>query len=440
MRSIGQVTAFVTDGNQRPALAITRSLGRRGMTVVVGEEATGSSLASASRYCARRVVYPSPYSSPEQFSRFMLDFVKRERIDVLFPVTDVTTAAIAEHQSAFLRHTALAVPSFAAFDTVSDKWNLLARAAACGIPIPRTHLIERLGSLEEVLGRIEYPVVVKPTRSRQRTPAGWRAGTAHHVHSEAELIHLYRQAEYLAAYPSLIQERISGPGMGVFVLCDRGRLRAAFAHRRLRERPPSGGVSVLCESARVDSELCDQAMRLLGPLEWHGVAMVEYKENRRTGEPVLMEVNGRFWGSLQLAVDAGVDFPYLVVQLATGQPLDIPDTYKIGVRSRWSLGDLDHLWMRLFRTDRDLPKSLPSRAGAIRAFLDAWRLPDLRDETFRGDDLRPAVFELRQYLKNLTGSGMHRLGKALMSVGRSTTRSGDADARRCDVPRARAGC
>ena len=80
------------------------------------------------------------------------------------------------------------------------------------------------------------------------------------------------------------------------------------------------------------------------------------------------------------------------------------------------MGDLDHLWMRLFRTNRDLPKSLPSRAGAIRAFLDAWRLPDVRDETFRGDDLRPAVFELRQYVKNLTGSGIHRLGKALRQV------------------------
>src|SRR5205823_2531443 len=130
----------------------------------------------------------------------------------------------------------------------------------------------------------------------------------------------------------------------------------------LREKPPSGGVSVLRESVPVDPIVRDQAIRLLGPLGWHGVAMLEYKQDRRTGTPYLMEVNGRFWGSLQLAVDAGVDFAYLAWQLALGHRPEIAPSYRVGVKSRWLLGDLDHLLTRLGTRDRDL--QLPDLASS----------------------------------------------------------------------------
>jgi predicted ATP-grasp superfamily ATP-dependent carboligase len=393
------IKALVTDGDERPALAITRSLGRRGISVLVGAE-RAVSLASSSRYCARHVTYPSPYQSPEAFARFVQDVVERERVDLVVPVSDVTTHLVAQHWDALRRHAAIAAPPFEAFDFVSNKSSLLRRAGQCGIPIPRTHLVDGLAGLQAVLGQIDYPAVVKPARSRIPTNAGWLAGSVHYAHSESDLLRLYRATAYLTSYPSLIQERIVGPGIGVFVLCDRGRLVAAFAHRRLREKPPAGGVSVLCESIAVDPELCRQAMRLLEPLGWHGVAMMEYKQDRRTGTPVLMEVNGRFWGSLQLAIDAGVDFPFLSAQLALGQPPDVPALYKVGVRSRWLLGDLDHLLMRLVRSDRDLPDTVPSKLQTLVNFLRC-AAPGLRHEVFRRDDPRPAFHELRQYVKTL---------------------------------------
>jgi predicted ATP-grasp superfamily ATP-dependent carboligase len=216
---------------------------------------------------------------------------------------------------------------------------------------------------------------------------------------ESELRELYQTTECLASHPSLIQERIVGPGTGVFVLCDRGRVRAAFAHRRLREKPPSGGASVLCESMPVDPALLAQAERLLGPLGWHGVAMLEYKQDRRSGTPFLMEVNGRFWGSLQLAIDAGVDFPHLCCQLAMGEPLDDVPSYAVGVRNRWLLGDLDHLLLRICGRDRDLPEDAPSRLRTLTEFLTP-RL-HVRHEVFRSNDPRPALHEMREYAKAL---------------------------------------
>lgn len=255
---------FVTDGDERPALAITRSLGRRGMSVLVGEARPGS-LASSSRYCVRHITYPSPSQSPEAFGRFVQDLVERERVDLVVPVTDVTTHLVARHEDALRRHAAIAAPPFEAFDFASDKWSLLQRAAQCGIPIPRTHFVDGLDGLRPLLAHIDYPAVVKPARSRIPTDAGWLSGSVQYAHSQSDVLRLYRTTEVLTSYPSLIQERIVGDGIGLFVLCDHGRLLAAFAHKRLREKPPSGGASVLCESVAVDprsaSRRCDCSVR-----------------------------------------------------------------------------------------------------------------------------------------------------------------------------------
>jgi predicted ATP-grasp superfamily ATP-dependent carboligase len=393
------MNVLITDGSQRAALAMTRSLGRRGARVWIGEEHEGS-LASASRYCARQIVYPSPYRDPAAFERFLLRFVEREPVDVVLPASDVTTHVVARNADALDPFAATAVPPFASFEVVTDKWCLLKRAVEQNIPIPETRLVEGRGRLGEHLGRIEFPVVVKPTRSRMRNDNGWTSGIAQYAADETELLRLYRETPYLASAPSLIQERIVGPGLGVFVLCNRGRVVATFAHTRLREMPPTGGVSVLCESAAYDAELQDQAIRLLEPLGWHGVAMLEYKQDRHRRLPVLMEVNGRFWGSLQLAIDAGVDFPYLACRLALGQPLDLPVPYCLGVRNRWTLGDLDHLLWRLRHSRYDLPDGAPSIAGAFVEFIAAAR-PAVRSEILRRDDPGPALRELCQYLTAL---------------------------------------
>jgi len=231
----------------------------------------------------------------------------------------------------------------------------------------------------------------------------------HYAESEADLWRLYEETDYLVTHPSLIQERVDGPGIGTFVLFEHGTLLTAFAHRRLREKPPSGGVSVLRESTVLDPRLAEHAVRLLAPLGWHGVAMLEYKQERRTGTPFLMEVNARFWGSLQLAIDAGVDFPHLVYQLARGER-PVAGPYRAGVKSRWLLGDLDHLLARLVHRDRDLhlPDSAPSKWQTVREFLRQGG-PELHYEVLSRDDPRPFRHELRTYIETVTASALRRL-------------------------------
>jgi predicted ATP-grasp superfamily ATP-dependent carboligase len=405
------MTVFVTDGDQRPALAIVRTLGRRGLRVMVGEEGP-SSLASSSKYCAGHVTYPSPYRNRRAFERFLADFVIRERVDVVMPVADVTTRSVCANQEWLERHCALAVPPFDAFDLVTNKARLLEYAADCGVPIPQTHVVDGAAQLPDVIARIAYPAVVKPVQSRIPTEHGWESSGVHYAYSRAELEQLYRDHDVLARYPSLIQQRIVGPGVGVFALFDRGTLVADFAHRRLREKPPAGGASVLSESAAVDARLRDDAIRLLGPIGWHGVAMMEYKQEQSTGDFYLMEINGRFWGSLQLAIDAGADFPFLAWQLATGQRPEVTRPYTVGVKNRWLCGDVDHLLLRLLRSERSLhlPAGTPSKWRALADFLK-FAERGLRYEVVSRDDPRPFLYELRQYAMALLESAATVLRK-----------------------------
>ena len=173
----------------------------------------------------------------------------------------------------------------------------------------------------------------------------------------------------------LVQQRITGPGLGVFLLAWDGRTLAAFAHRRIREKPPTGGVSVYRESVAVAPELREYSERLLERFHWRGVAMVEFKQDAATGTPYLMEINGRFWGSLQLAIDAGVDFPEMLLGVTMGEAREPMRGFTEGVRCRWLWGDVDHLlWiLRTPRAVRAAHPDLPGRLGALGRFLVPWR-------------------------------------------------------------------
>jgi predicted ATP-grasp superfamily ATP-dependent carboligase len=197
----------------------------------------------------------------------------------------------------------------------------------------------------------------------------------------------------------MIQRQVDGDGVGIFALCDRGETRMMFSHRRLREKPPWGGVSVLRESIAVDPVAGEYSRRLLRALGWHGVAMVEFKRERSTGVAFLMEINGRFWGSLQLAIDAGLNFPLSLAGLYCGDPVPQQNDYRVGIRSRWLLGDLDHLLMRVRGTDPAPPGS-PALARLVLDFCRFFRR-DTHYEVESASDPGPALHELRCYVRAL---------------------------------------
>jgi predicted ATP-grasp superfamily ATP-dependent carboligase len=285
------------------------------------------------------------------------------------------------------------LPSLETYLAASDKGGLLDVARTIGLGVPVQILVRSPEERPDVTS-LRFPVVLKPYRSVS-------AGMKHPVRHASDPAALDSALAALptGAFPVLIQERVVGFGVGLFLLVWDGRLEAAFAHRRLLEKPPSGGVSVRCESIEPDSGLLEQAERLLSILRWQGVAMVECKVDRESGRAYLMEVNGRFWGSLQLAIDAGVDFPVQLVRLALGQPTVPVSTWKPGTRLRWTLGEIDHVVTRLRRSPGSLalPPDLPSIGSVVSGILTA-PFTGFRGEVLRWNDPAPALREAITWL------------------------------------------
>lgn len=390
LQPLDGVRVLVLDGEQRSSLAVVRSLGRAGAIVEVVD--ARNSLASASRFC-RRVHRIEPDRLPE----LLASSLKQERFDVVIPCTDATLRRVYANESLSIR---MPYPSDGRkYEALSDKAHVAALAAECGIAVPQQIEVKDARGLEEAIRQIAaWPVVVKPVRS-----AAVSVSTNEIVHggvsyaSNASELRVRATAIAPELWPLLLQERVVGPGIGVFLLRHRGSIVARFAHRRLREKPPTGGVSVYRASVPYPHALGAAAEKLLARLDWEGPAMIECKIDSRTGTPHIMEINGRFWGSLQLAVDAGVDFPVLSVLAVLGRPLPLVADYKVGIKSRWLLGDADHLYLRMKqRNSSTLPPDAPNLRQVVFDFFSPHRA--VRHEIFRWDDPVPAVRELIDWI------------------------------------------
>jgi predicted ATP-grasp superfamily ATP-dependent carboligase len=381
---------LVTDSDSRSALAAVRALGRAGYEVIAAG-VRHPSLASVSRYCSRFEACPNPGSNPEGFVTALAAMTRRLQIDVLMPMSEITTLLATKHRSLLWSGCRLPFPDHEAIAKASDKAYVVGIAEELGIPTPRTVVVQ--AAEKHWAPDLPYPIVIKPSRSRVRIGSTWLSTSVQYAADPSALRHALSSLP-AETYPVLLQERVQGPGRGIFACFDNGRPVALFAHRRLREKPPSGGVSVLCESMALDPQAVEYGTRLLSRMGWHGVAMVEFKEDARDGSLRLMEINARFWGSLQLAIDAGVNFPVILAGVATGHSPAVPTAYQTGVRTRWLAGDLDSLVMLLTRSRRalNLPRSHPGRWVTLRQFLRLWQR-NLHYEVERLDDTGPMLLE-----------------------------------------------
>ena len=402
---------LITDGGERAALATARSLVAAGYRVYVAARRR-SSLAGVSRGVRSWRVRSDALDRPAHYAAEVAAVARAQGVDVLLPVTDPSVEALLEHRNALPEHVLLPFPDLDTYRRASDKAHTLELAGAAGLAVPDTLLFATPADCGNLPAASFFPAVLKPHRSvipaevmgdvRKRKvgvtyvddPASCRAGLA---------------ALPAGAFPVLLQRRVRGPGEGLFLLRWNGRVLAAFAHRRLREKPPAGGVSVYRESIAAPPELVAAGTRLLELLDWRGVAMVECKRDLATNRYVFMEVNGRLWGSLQLAIDAGVDFPSLLVRCAAGETVPECRQYRVGIRSRWWWGDVDHLYLRFRRSRAEL--QLDNGAGSrLQALLDFLRVRPGRDraEVWRWRDPAPFVVETLQWLRIVSAGASSR--------------------------------
>jgi len=385
---------LVLDANQRSALAVIRSLGRLPEVTVFAADSSDSAIGEYSRFCSSYASHPSIQQDADNFLNWLKTYVVKNNIDIVFPSTEISSQLLLMNSQVLGD---VKIP-FASYDTVmslADKGKLVSLATANGISVPKSTLYQSAQDVDMDKIR-QYPVVIKPCLSKIWDNNQWLDTIVQIAHTPAELKSYLNSTPWLQRFEFMLQEFIEGRGAGVFALYNNGEPVAFFAHQRLREKPPEGGVSVLSTSVPLDPVLLENTQKLLGASQWHGVAMVEFRV-ATDGSPYLMEVNTRFWGTLQLAIDAGVDFPALLYQITLGETLVPPKAYQIGVKLRWFLGDLDSLYLTIkSRHFSSLEK--------LKRFFSFF-IPDFKStkhQVSRLEDFRPAVAELKQYLKNLS--------------------------------------
>lgn len=403
---------LILDGHSCAALAFTRSLGRAGHQVFVGADHQRFAAASFSRYCQRFFRYSAAPAQPEVFAEEIISICTREEIDLLIPMTDWTMVPISRVRDRFPAGCAIALPPEEAMVAAADKYQTVELARSLGVPVPRTELVSSVAEVER-LTDLSFPVVVKDRYSIRWAAKAGVSGSVCYAYDRNELSRIV--SERLAAVQDvLLQEFVHGAGMGLSGFVTASELRIPFEWKRIREINPCGSASSARRSVVLEDDMLHYSEKLLLGLGFRGLAMVEFKREAKTGRAVFMEVNGRPWGSMQLCVFSGVDFPKFLAKFNLQNELP-PErlNFNTGVTCRWLLGDFVHLRNVMAGRPAGWPGDFPGFFSTALKVAVPW-YPGLRYEDFAANDPKPGWEALKNWFRQ-------RLTKSKPVVARAKT-------------------
>jgi len=390
------MSVIVTDTQSNHALSAVRSLGKKGIEVTAASDHKHA-LSFYSRYSKYSLIYPSPLREGiESFVKFMLMQVRSKKYDVIIPIGPYETLALSLYKEKILPYIAVPVPDYETFVKAWDKSQTFKIAVENDIPCPTTFYPQSLEEVTEISKKVDYPVIIKP-----RITGG--QGGIEYISSPNELVTKYKTMHNKPSIPlmleytyPLIQEYIPGEGCGFYALFWNSEAKAIFALRRIREYPLTGGPSSLRESIS-KPDIHELGIKVLKLLQWHGVAMVEFRRDSRDGKLKLIEVNPKFWGSLHLSIASGVDFPFLLYKLAIGEDVKLVTSYKIGLKARWLI-PWDILWY--------IASLRSSTTNKLQITRDFFKFLDknLVYDTLSLDDPKPAIVQLVHSCRPIIGS------------------------------------
>lgn len=377
-------------------LTIIRDLGRHGVPVygiARGRAAPGLS----SRYLRQGLMRAA---GEEGVIAQLLELGARLGSACLYAISESDIMMLNRHRARLEGCYRLLLPDAARMDIVLDKERTYAAAERVGVRVPRTAHPATFDAVRAAAAALRFPVVLKwsdPNGVVQLLEgAGLALDKTRYCQDADELLRYLAPYQAVGRYP-LIQEYCPGYGLGQFVLMRDGVAHCTFQHRRLHEWPPEGGVSTLCETVplALHGELMLRSVALLRALRWEGIAMVEYRHDPLTGESALMEINGRFWGSLPLAYHAGVSFPWMLYRLqGLGQSVaQVP--YAGGIRCRFMIPETKRLLRLLFQQNRVPDRQLRWHRGAeLFGYLRDFVRPDMHYFVFEWRDPMPFLRDL----------------------------------------------
>ena len=355
----------VPTGHGAYSCTCVRSLGRRGIDVVVAAEDEGVP-AAASRYCRESVRVSDPETDLLAYRDDLLALAERPSVETVIPIRPADAYVLSRYRESFQAVASVYVPSIAQIDTVFDRLRLFEAAREAGVPVPRTESLDAVTdwSPQQVV-KSRYNLLT----SRYLDDCDDTDATL--VKSVDHLDVDERPDDSLCerfCHTPIVQEYVpSSDEYMVAALYDHGEPLATFQHRQVRGNSYTGGGGVYRRSVAI-SELGRVAHDLLEALDWHGLACIEYMRHAETGEFVLTEINPRMWQSLPSTVRAGADFPYYYWLAATGRPEAIDADYELGVGTHLLNGELGYLTSVLREESPLVPTpSVPGTALTILA-------------------------------------------------------------------------
>ena len=338
-----KLDVLLTDGDYKNTYAILRALKSKGLKVgvLIHKYLSITFFSRLVDKCfiieSGLVKNSSPVIFEEYYKQLEKIFIKND-IAVFLPVSNISYKFASLYKKEIEKYCKVPVVDSELMNIAQNKSKTFEYAKKIGIPIPCTFSFSNVDDFYEIIKLIKFPCVLKKTNYNE-------SGVIY-CNNKEELINAFKRTienkkkEY--SFP-IIQEYISGPGTGFYGIYNYGKCVGYFMHERVHEFPITGGASTLAKSV-FDSNLKEIGDRLLSSLNWHGVAMIEFKRASSNGELKLIEINPKFWGSFELSFKAGINFAYLAYLVALQK--DIPESSYINdIYFRWTIPH-DLIWYK----------------------------------------------------------------------------------------------
>lgn len=393
-------TAILLGVDTPIGVTVMRELGMNGVPVhAIGR--SPDSIGRASRYCTEFSVRPEG-----PLAQWLPDLIRDVDAAALLAISEGDLVSLSAMDDV-IHGCQILTPRATPLAMVLDKRATLKAAAAIGMTVPISW--QPIASDDRLLRArtLIYPVVAKwadpPLVAERLQALGLPLIKAEFVHDADALLALLARYDPLGLWP-LIQSYCPGAGLGQMLYMENGRATLWFQHRRLHEWPPEGGVSTLCtaEPRALHSDQMQMSEALLAAIGWQGPAMVEYRHDAETGSYALMEINGRFWGSLPLASHCGVMFAWESYRRAILKQTKMSaNRYPIR-RARYMIPETRRLFTLLFRRGAIADPFFKARPfAALLAYIGGFFDPKMRYFLFRWRDPGPFLADMRSLLVKL---------------------------------------
>jgi predicted ATP-grasp superfamily ATP-dependent carboligase len=320
-----KVKALITDASYLNTLAIVRYLGKEGIGIHILGNNNNLSISRYSKYC--NGYYNGPDIEDERdYMRFILKILEKEKINILIPVSYKATSIAAKYKDEINKVSKVEVADYDKVQIALNKRSTYELAKRIGVPCPKTFYPKTMKELEKMGDEISYPAVIK-----------WIFEVGHNIvaiaENKSELFKKYKDIckkyKPITEFLPMIQEFIEADKEQVYcisALYQGGKCKRIFMQKQIRNIPVRGGTCSYAQSCYFQ-EIKNYSLKLLDYLDWHGVANIEFKLDRRDNLFKLMEINPKFWASTDMALRAGVNFPLLLCQMSEGNELEYSEKY-----------------------------------------------------------------------------------------------------------------